>query len=438
MSREHPVVWRFRDVEHHLTFKEAAGIAHTLTDAIDRATASVRTENSSAVQPDVGAPPPDARGPATADGPLIPRPSEAQVTTVDCRFCSGSGRVEQGTDGRGGWPIFEECEACDGKGKVAQRTPEARILDVERWRKWLWVRLDSVTTHDHISEIAEELAFEVHEPAQVKAATPNLTSGAGNASEPSHRSGQATVERDAEVAELRSLSPLDRAHAFVHRFRRGLYTSPEDAIQLLSKLLPYEPCPTKAGNAPRWTVSAYLTRGDRVLLVHHKKLDMWLPVGGGIEAGERPAEAVLREVREETGFAITEIDCLGFDEHWTGERIHMNLAHRARVLSSGDPESDGSWFGFTWLRIGDEPPKGTPKNVREALLRLGAGTDYPRLDVWAERWLVLFNGWACADEDSNEETEAEVALWALRDQYEAHRTTRQRSETATPGKQGHE
>lgn len=133
---------------------------------------------------------------------------------------------------------------------------------------------------------------------------------------------------------------------------------------------------TKAGNDPRWTVSAYLTRGDRVLLVHHKKLGMWLPIGGGVEAGERPAEAVLREVREETGFSITEIDCLGFDEHWTGERIHMNLAHRARVLSDGDPESDGSWFGFTWLRIGDEPPEGTPKNVREALIKLGACTDY--------------------------------------------------------------
>ncbi len=37
MSKEHPVVWRFRGVEHHLTFKEAAGIAHTLTEAIDRA-----------------------------------------------------------------------------------------------------------------------------------------------------------------------------------------------------------------------------------------------------------------------------------------------------------------------------------------------------------------------------------------------------------------
>lgn len=42
-----------------------------------------------------------------------------------------------------------------------QYVNETKKLDVDRWMKWLWVRLDSVATHDHIAEIAEELAFEV-------------------------------------------------------------------------------------------------------------------------------------------------------------------------------------------------------------------------------------------------------------------------------------
>jgi ADP-ribose pyrophosphatase YjhB (NUDIX family) len=41
--------------------------------------------------------------------------------------------------------------------------------------------------------------------------------------------------------------------------------------------------------------------GDRVLLLFHRKLQMWLPPGGHIEPNELPDEAAIREVLEETG-----------------------------------------------------------------------------------------------------------------------------------------
>jgi 8-oxo-dGTP pyrophosphatase MutT (NUDIX family) len=42
--------------------------------------------------------------------------------------------------------------------------------------------------------------------------------------------------------------------------------------------------------------------GDRVLLLHHRKLGRWLQPGGHAEPGERDGEVVaLREAREETG-----------------------------------------------------------------------------------------------------------------------------------------
>jgi 8-oxo-dGTP diphosphatase len=44
---------------------------------------------------------------------------------------------------------------------------------------------------------------------------------------------------------------------------------------------------------------------DRVLLVHHHKLGQWLYPGGHIDPNEDPAEAALREVREETGVKAT-------------------------------------------------------------------------------------------------------------------------------------
>ncbi|HEV8052571.1 MAG TPA: NUDIX domain-containing protein [Parachlamydiaceae bacterium] len=40
---------------------------------------------------------------------------------------------------------------------------------------------------------------------------------------------------------------------------------------------------------------------DKVLLVDHKKAELWLPPGGHVDPGEDPREAAVREVREELG-----------------------------------------------------------------------------------------------------------------------------------------
>jgi 8-oxo-dGTP pyrophosphatase MutT (NUDIX family) len=51
-----------------------------------------------------------------------------------------------------------------------------------------------------------------------------------------------------------------------------------------------------------YTASALVLGLDgRLLKIHHVKSGVWLPPGGHIEPGETPAEAALREVREETG-----------------------------------------------------------------------------------------------------------------------------------------
>ena len=51
-------------------------------------------------------------------------------------------------------------------------------------------------------------------------------------------------------------------------------------------------------------VAGYIIHDDKVLLIHHKKLNLWLPVGGHIEPGETPEDAILREVQEEVGCAF--------------------------------------------------------------------------------------------------------------------------------------
>lgn len=53
-----------------------------------------------------------------------------------------------------------------------------------------------------------------------------------------------------------------------------------------------------------FAVSGFVVHNKKVLLIHHKKLNKWLPVGGHIELNENPEEAVIREVEEESGIKV--------------------------------------------------------------------------------------------------------------------------------------
>ncbi len=53
-----------------------------------------------------------------------------------------------------------------------------------------------------------------------------------------------------------------------------------------------------------FTISAFIVHEDKVLLVHHKKLNTWLPVGGHIELDEDPEQALHREIKEECGLVV--------------------------------------------------------------------------------------------------------------------------------------
>jgi 8-oxo-dGTP pyrophosphatase MutT (NUDIX family) len=53
-----------------------------------------------------------------------------------------------------------------------------------------------------------------------------------------------------------------------------------------------------------FTVAIFVVRDSKVLLIHHRKLDKWLPLGGHIELDEDPEQAAIREAREESGFDV--------------------------------------------------------------------------------------------------------------------------------------
>ena len=68
---------------------------------------------------------------------------------------------------------------------------------------------------------------------------------------------------------------------------------------------------------PYLAVSAAIFRDGRVLIVRRGRppaRGLYTLPGGGVEAGETLADAVIREVREETGLAIAPLALVGFRE----------------------------------------------------------------------------------------------------------------------------
>lgn len=78
-----------------------------------------------------------------------------------------------------------------------------------------------------------------------------------------------------------------------------------------------------------FVVAAYIVDDRKVLLVNHKKLNKWLPIGGHIEPNELPDEAVLREAKEETGLKV-EITSSNFNVTDSSVKL-LNTPHHVQL-----------------------------------------------------------------------------------------------------------
>ncbi len=65
----------------------------------------------------------------------------------------------------------------------------------------------------------------------------------------------------------------------------------------------------------------FIVNDNKVLLRIHDKLKLWLSIGGHIELDEDPAEAAIREVKEEVGLDIEIYNKHALcKENWTGSK----------------------------------------------------------------------------------------------------------------------
>lgn len=72
--------------------------------------------------------------------------------------------------------------------------------------------------------------------------------------------------------------------------------------------------------AGHFTASAWLVAGDdrRVLLTHHRKLGMWLQLGGHADGDDNLMRAALKEAQEESGLSGLSVEAgiFDLDRHW--------------------------------------------------------------------------------------------------------------------------
>lgn len=145
--------------------------------------------------------------------------------------------------------------------------------------------------------------------------------------------------------------------------------------------LPFE----RARLAGHFTGSAWLVSadGDRVLLTHHRKLGIWVQLGGHADGDPDLARVALKEAEEESGLngLSLEGDALfDLDRHWIPERGdvpgHWHYDARYVVRSGTDEDfvvSEES-HALAWCGIGE--------------LAETPGTD-PSLQRMARKWLGL-------------------------------------------------
>jgi 8-oxo-dGTP pyrophosphatase MutT (NUDIX family) len=126
-----------------------------------------------------------------------------------------------------------------------------------------------------------------------------------------------------------------------------------------------------------FSVAVYARRGDRVLVIEHRRLKTWLPIGGELEAGETPLEAAVRGLCEETGLAGAFVPLrgaldgvppglIGYEEHQAGAKgLHMNFVFVARVADGADVVPNDEFGAWRWGDRAELDRLESPLNVRQ-------------------------------------------------------------------------
>ncbi|MEX1084039.1 MAG: NUDIX hydrolase [Xanthobacteraceae bacterium] len=124
---------------------------------------------------------------------------------------------------------------------------------------------------------------------------------------------------------------------------------------------------------PWLAVSAAIVRDGEVLVVRRARAPaegLFTLPGGRVEAGETLTQAIVREVREETGLTIEPVALAGYREVMAGDaenrrqRHFVILAFAARWLA-GEPRPNEEISDFRWVRLAELAALPTTEGLAE-------------------------------------------------------------------------
>lgn len=145
--------------------------------------------------------------------------------------------------------------------------------------------------------------------------------------------------------------------------------------------------PHAPGGIQRTRVAAYAVCRDAaggVLLCHIAPSvgagDLWTLPGGGLDFGESPSAAVLRELGEETGYrgevlGLLDVSDRLFAEVAGADRLHaIRIVYAVRVVDGAlRDEPDGSTDTCRWFTLAEAGGLRLGELARRTIEGLGAG-----------------------------------------------------------------
>lgn len=124
-----------------------------------------------------------------------------------------------------------------------------------------------------------------------------------------------------------------------------------------------------------------LDNDRNLLLIYHNKLDLWLPVGGHIEKNETPDDALLREIKEESGLDVKILDNSPFipvvgntkmnlatpfyvNVHSVGDHDHLCFFYLCKALNPGEVRLNNEVRNYLWVNRDELVGSNCPEDVK--------------------------------------------------------------------------
>jgi ADP-ribose pyrophosphatase YjhB (NUDIX family) len=125
---------------------------------------------------------------------------------------------------------------------------------------------------------------------------------------------------------------------------------------------------------PKVDVRGVVFRDGKILLVRERSDGLWTLPGGWADVGDSPADAVVREIREESGFETRATKLLALlDRNRHGHPLHLNHIYKVFIqceIVGGSPTTSHEIEGVGFFAEDEIPELSLTRNVPAQIVRM--------------------------------------------------------------------